>query len=486
MRELVIGLDIGSSSTKGILVDRAGKLLASGSRNHETTRLHPGWQEQDALSLWWEECIGLIRELQVKAGTKPAEIRRIGVTGFVPGLCLPDAQGNPVRPGILHTDTRAEEELASIRRLYPEVHHGLLLPKLLWVKNHESERFRSAVSALVPHSFIVFKLTGKTSCDHDSASIYGALFDEKKLRWDSAACAEFGIPEKLLPEPLPATSKVGQLTTTAAGLTGLATSTEVIVGTGDSFASLLGTGIRDAHELMLYWGTSGTRIYTRDSPARYLDGPYFNGGKAEFTGTIFSCGESLNLVKNLLGDIPWKVLDAQAEAIQPGAENLFYFPHLKQQASSVSLVSADHIIGLRDKHGAGHLHRALLEGIAYTSVMELSALERIDKIHVCGGAASCKELRTILATLMQKPVHYSPDSSAALGIALLASLSLQDSASFSQVSQDWFQKEHRSVSTIQEPREEWIEVYKQKMEAFSSLKKGLLSIQAHATQSQAD
>jgi len=486
MRELVIGLDIGSSSTKGILVDRAGRLLASGSRNHETTRLHPGWQEQDALVLWWEECISLIRVLQAKAKTKPAEIRRIGVTGFVPGLCLPDARGNPIRPGILHTDTRADEELARIRRLYPAVHHGLLLPKLLWVKNHEGELFRSAVSVLVPHSFIGFKLTGKTSCDYDSASIYGALFNEKKLCWDSAACAELDIPEQLLPEPLPATATIGSLTLTAAEATGLTTDTYVIAGTGDSFASLLGTGIRDAHELMLYWGTSGTRIYTRDSPTRYLDGPYFDGGKAEFTGTIFSCGESLNQVKKLLGDIPWKALDAQAEAVPPGAENLFYFPHLKQQSSSISLASADHIIGLRDKHGPGHLHRALLEGIAFTSVMELSALERIDNIHVCGGAASCQELRTILATLLQKPVHYSPDSSAALGIALLASLPMQNGASFSQVSQEWFQKEHRSASTGQEPREEWIGVYKQKLEAFSSLRNRLFGIQKHTMQSQAN
>jgi len=480
MRELVIGLDIGSSSTKGMLVDKAGKLLASGSRNHDTTRLHPGWHEQDALALWWQECISLIRELQTKADTKPAEIRRIGITGFVPGLCLPDAWGNPVRPGILHTDTRADEELALIRRSHPRVHHGLLLPKLLWVKKHESELFLSAVSALVPHSFIGFKLTGKTSCDYDSASIYGALFDEKELRWDSVACAEFGIPERLLPEPLPATATIGSLTTKASELTGLTTDTQVIAGTGDSFSSLLGAGICDAHELMLYWGTSGTRIYTRDDPAHYLAGPYFNGGKAEFTGTIFSCGESLNQVKKLLGDIPWEILDAQAEGILPGAENLHYFPHLKQQSSSISLASADHIIGLRDKHGAGHLHRALLEGIAYTSVMELSALERIDKIHVCGGAASCKELRTILATLLQKPVHYSPDSSAALGIALLASLPLQDESAFSDVSRAWFHKENRSGATVQEPRREWINIYKQKLEAFSSLRKGLLSIQAHA------
>jgi len=471
MRDLVIGLDIGSSSTKGMLVDRAGMLLASASRNHETTRLHPGWQEQDALALWWEECIGIIRELQSKAETKAVEIRRIGVTGFVPGLCLPDVQGKPVRPGILHTDTRADKELAEIRRCYPGVHHGLLLPKLLWVKNNEPELFKAAVSVLVPHSFIVFKLTGKTSCDNDSASIYGALFDEKKPCWDSAVCAEFGIPIHMLPEPLSATSNLGPLSTVAAAQTGLTTATQVIVGTGDSFTSLLGTGIHDAHELMLYWGTSGTRIYTRASPAQYMDGPYFNGGKAEFVGTIISCGESLNQIRSLMGNLPWKTLDAQAEAIPPGAENLFYIPNLKQQSSSGSLAAADHIIGIRDKHTTGHLQRALLEGIAYTSVMELSSLEPIDRIHVCGGAASCRELRTILATLLKKPVHYSPDSSAALGVALLASLSLQEGASFLQTSREWFQEKNRSEAVVQEPREDWIAVYEQKLETFSTLRR---------------
>jgi sugar (pentulose or hexulose) kinase len=259
----------------------------------------------------------------------------------------------------------------------------------------------------------------------------------------------------------------------AAEQTGLSTATEVIVGTGDSFTSLVGAGIRDAHELMLYWGTSGTRIYTRASPAQYLDGPYFNGGKAEFVGTIFSCGESLNQVKTLMGNLPWKTLDAQAASIPAGAENLFYLPHLKQQSSSGSLASADHIIGLRDKHCAGHLHRALLEGIAYTSVMELSALDRIDRTHVCGGAASCGELRAILATLLKKPVHYSPDSSAALGIALLASLSLPDKPSFLQTSREWFQENNRSVVVVQEPREDWIAVYEQKLETFSTLRRKL-------------
>ncbi len=407
---------------------------------------------------------------------KPQDIIRIGVTGFVPGICLLDVEGDLLRPAILHTDTRADQEMARINRLYPGVHHGHLVPKLAWVRDHESEIFRSVASVLAPHSFIVFKLTGKICCDHDTATVYGALFDEASLNWDESACADLGVPSRILPRTYPAMRTMGPISSDVAGLLGLTTGTEVIVGTGDTFATLLGTGIRGAHELMLYWGTSGTRVYTWTDPADYLAGPYFGEGKAGFIGSIFSCGESIDRMRALMGNHPWKELDSMAEGVAPGAENPFFMPHLMQRSFSGSLSAADHVIGLRDSHTPGHLYRAILEGIAYTSALDLASLERIDRVHVCGGAASSRLARTILATVLRKPVRYNPESSAALGIALIAALSVVGCGDFAHLSREWFEGRREEMTVLQEPIADWMDSYEESMRAFVSLREGLLSL----------
>ncbi len=459
------------------MVDRAGALLAAASRSHQTSHLHPGWQEQDPLGSWWDSCIEIVHELRSAASARPEEVVRIAVTGFVPGMCLLDPEGVPLRPAILHTDMRADEEVVRINGLFPEIHQGHLIPKLIWVRDHEPDVFRLVSSVLVPHSFIVFKLTGKLSCDHDTASVYGAVFDRSKLGWDRNACTELGLPFSLFPETYSPLHMIGPLSKETAALLGLTTSAEVIVGTGDSFATLLGAGIRDAHELMLYWGTSGTRVYTWNSPLYYLDGPFFAFGKAEFLGTIFSCGESLNHVRSLLGHVPWSELDSMADEVQPGAEGLFFVPHLKQQSYSGSFSAADHLIGLKNSHASGHIFRAVLEGIAYMSVLELQRLERIDRIHVCGGAAASKLLRTILATLLQKPVQYDAEASAAFGIALMAELSSSGSVHFSRISRHWFENIRHVIKLEQVPNIEWIQSYEKSLKDFTSIRNGLLSLE---------
>jgi xylulokinase len=472
LRSLCIGLDIGSSSTKGVLVDRNGSMLAATSRQHATSHPHPGWHEQAADAVWWQESISIIHELLARGTAAPAEVDWIGVTGLVPGLCLLDSHGQSLRPAILHSDTRADAELAMIRQYNPTVHHGQLTPKLLWVQRHEPAVFAAIQSVLVPHSFIVYRLTGVLSCDYDTATIHGGIFDDGQLQWDQPACASLGIPLRMLPQPMPADIPAGQLTAESARILGLTEATRVIVGTGDSFATLIGSGINQPNATMLYWGTSGTRIRTIKPPDTYTGGPYFNGGKADFVGSIFSCGGSLDHLRRLLGHPDLPSLNAMAGTIQPGADGLLYIPHLKQQCSADTTGAADHLLGLSDTHGPAHLYRALLEGIAFTSVSELLHLEHPHGVRVCGGAAACDLLRSMVAALLRQPVYYNPQASAALGITLLAAAAMKRE-SFQDLSAAWFPPESQLTHVTQAIDTAWNTTYRKLLDRFMAVRKAL-------------
>jgi len=467
VRELVIGLDIGSSSTKAVLLTMTGELLASASREHASSQPQQGWQELE-LGLLWRECVDLIRGLIAQAQAMGGECARIGVTGLVPALCLLDSDGRPLRPAILHTDTRADEEMAEINRVHPEVHQGHLLPKLLWLRRHEEECFKEISRVLVPHSYIVYRLTGQASCDLDTATLYGAVFNRSGLRWDESACASFDLAPRILPPTYPASTLISGLSTQAAEELGLSGAAQVIVGTGDSFATMLGAGLRDPRELMLYWGGSGTRLYTQGSPSRYLDGPYFEAGRAEFRGSIFSCGESLDRFRRFLGNPPWSALEPQAKVVAPGSGGLFFIPHVKQLSCSAGFSGSDHLMGLRDYQGPGPLYRAMLEGIAYTSALGLPPREAIDAVHVCGGAAASATLRSILASLLGMSVHYRAGPVAAVGIALLAAYSGGARGDFTSLSRLWI--EGSSGDIEEEPKPELSEFYREAIGQFISLR----------------
>ncbi len=439
------GYDLGSHGAKGALFDLSGHMIASASRSHSISRPAPGWQEQEPEKLWWPEFLEISGELTdaLSLSGLRSEIAGIGITGFVPGLCTLDREGVPVRPAIMHTDLRAGGDLAELNSLLPEpISLGTLLPKLLWIRKHEPEIFAAIAKVLVPHAWLVYRLTGRMVCDYDTASIYGGLFDTGRLDWDPDICRALDIDPSLFPEPVPVTSCVGTLTPEASELLAISPAARVIAGSGDSFAALAGEGAVYPGDLMIYLGTSATRILV-EAPFRDIaGGPHYGEGRASFVGRIFSCGESMEHYRSLMGQSDWKELDLAASETPPGSGGLMVFPHLKQRRDEDSgMLDRESIVGLETGHGQGHLFRAFLEGVAFQLKDDYEHIEgRVRRVLLAGGGARSRVFCSIIASALDRTVLTNPGGGGAAGMALLAAWSLGYTDTPEDLADRWFSR----------------------------------------------
>lgn len=441
MMTYLIGFDIGTQGSKAILTDIDGNVYAKKQMNHEIQMLKPGYQEED-MNLWWYEFKDAIREFLSSTEVKAEEIKAIGITGLVPGLCLIDNNGNSIRNAILHTDVRAVKELEYINNTQNiSISHGCLLPKLIWIKNNEPENYNKIYKVMVPHGYIAYKLTGTSTMDYDTATVVGGIFDEKKLKWKDERIELFEMGKDIFPELCPSNRVIGKVSDEVAKETGLSVNTKVIAGTGDTFASMLGGGAYEKKHLMIYLGTSTTIIYADGSPENYIDLPHFSDGRGNFVGRILSFGESVSHLKNILRYDGWDELDKSlGEEIPAGAEGLYYIPHYKQQIQkSFFGLDAEYILGLRGNHNQFHLYKALIEGIAYNIKSNISGFHKeINQINIFGGGADSMEICKIIADILGRAVRFSEKKSTVLGIAFLAGYGSGEIKDFSCLRNKWY------------------------------------------------
>lgn len=440
MGKFLIGFDIGTLSSKAVLTDLQGNIIAKFQKEHAIEVEHPGWQEE-SMEMWWNEFKAAAHHFLSTPGVAGEDICAIGVTGLIPAMCAIDQNGHPVRKAMLHTDVRAEKELQDINeKLEQGISHGHMLPKIMWVKANETENFTKMQKVMVPHGYIAYRLTGETSIDYDAASMIGGVFDEQKLCWKKDVVESFGLKKDLLPKLYPANAVIGQVSQTSAQETGLSTQTKVIAGVGDTFASMLGGGAYSARHFMIYLGTSGTSMYAENSPKEYVNIPHYGEGKGHFAGRIFSFGESLLHLRNNLRYDDWNELDAHLEAIQPGTEGLWYFPHYKLQTEeSFFGPDAEFMLGYRGCHNQFHWYHAMLEGIAYNARYNVRNFQLpIDQINIFGGGANSKEICQIFADVIGRELYYNPKSSTALGVAFLAGYGSSAIEDYQELKNTWF------------------------------------------------
>lgn len=439
MKGYSMGFDIGTLSSKAVLVDLQGNVVARYQHEHGIEVAKPGYQEE-SMQLWWQEfCEAAGQFLSVVSS--PEEILTIGVTGLIPALCPVDSRGEPVHQAILHTDTRAVEEVALCNQVLPSpVSHGHLLPKLLWYQKHEPQAYSKTWKVFVPHGFIAYHLTGVPAIDYDAACMVGGVFDEEALSWKKGALEEFGLSPELLPEPSPAVRVLGTVSSTAAAETGLSTKTKVIAGVGDTFASMLGGGAYNEAHLMLYLGTSATVIYAEKSPREYTAVPHYGPGRGHFVGRILSFGESISHLREAFRYDDWGEMDRLMNQIEPGAEGLWYFPHYKlQTANSFFGPDSEFMLGYRGRHSRFHMYRAMLEGIAFNARYNISTLSLpIRQINVFGGGANSPEVCGLIADVLGSELSINPKSSTALGIAFLALYGSGEIREYSVLTDVWF------------------------------------------------
>lgn len=373
---LVLGVDIGTGSSKGVLVDLAGRIVATAVREHRTSSPAPGHVEMD-MRTWWREFVEITRECLAAAGAG-AEVVSVGVSGMGPCVGLADGDGEPLRPAVLYgVDTRAT---AQIEALTAELGAQELLertgsalstqavgPKLAWLREHEPEVFARARLLLMPSSWLVHRLTGRYVLDHHSASQCDPLYDRGAQDW-YRPWAERIAPGLVLPELLWPGERAGSVTAQAAAVTGLREGTPVVAGTVDAWAEAVSVGAQRVGDLMLMYGTTMFLISTTSSPvtAEGLWGT--NGtrpGTHSLAGGMATSGAITAWLRELVGSPSYEDLLAEARAAGPGAGGLLVLPYFAGERTPIADPDARGVVaGLTTRHGRGHLYRAALEATA--------------------------------------------------------------------------------------------------------------------------
>jgi xylulokinase len=448
-----LGVDVGTSGTKTLAIDAAGKILGQATVAHPSYHPKPLWSEQDPED-WWNAAVQSIRQVVRRARLKPPDVRAIGLTGQMHGSVFLDKKNQVLRRAVLWNDQRTAAECKEIERLVggrkqliklvanPAL-AGFTAPKILWLRNHEPRRFARLAKVLLPKDEIRRRLTGEFATDVSDASGM-LLLDVVKRRWSKTLLSKLQFDESLLPSCHESEDVTGKLSRDAARALGLSTDCLVVAGAGDCAAGAVGNGIVRRGEVSTSIGTSGVVFIHSDQPQVDPHGRLHTfchavRGKWHMMGVTLAAGGSLQWFKNALcetvaavakktrGDV-YDVLVEEAALTPPGAEGLFFLPYLAgERTPHADPYARGAFVGLTLKHGRGHMVRAVLEGVTYSLRECLTVMEEqgvsIRQVRASGGGARSAFWRQLQADVFGKRVvTMAADEGPAFGAALLSAV----------------------------------------------------------------
>lgn len=389
MSDLLLGIDIGTASSKAVLATPDGEIVASATTPHDMSLPHPGWAEMDAEEVWWGDIVALTKQL-VNDENRDA-IAAMCVSGVGPCLLLCDENLSPQRPAILYgIDMRATDEIAELtERLGAAaiVNRGgtplstqAVGPKMLWVQRKEPHVWERSTRWFNSSSYVVAKLTGEYVLDHHTASQCDPLYDINSFRWLDDWVDEIapGIEMPRLAWP---SEIVGHVTALAAEETGLRTGTPVAAGTVDAWAEAISVGVRRPGDLMLMYGSTMFFVQVlpglRTSPLLWTTAGVEPQTYTAAAGMATS-GSLTTWMRELMGGVDFETLIKEASAAPPGADGLLVLPYFAGERTPVFDPDARGVIaGLSLRHSRGHVFRATYEGIAFGIKQILSLLDEV-------------------------------------------------------------------------------------------------------------
>jgi xylulokinase len=383
---LFIGIDIGTSSSKGVLVSPNGTIVARAERAHGVSTPRPGWVEHDPETVWWADFVAIARTLMDAAGD--ASIAGLGVSGIGPCLLPATSTGCPLRPAILYgVDTRASVEIAEMTAQFgaeeilgrggTPLSSQAVGPKLRWLARHEPEVFAQTEMLLMASSYLVLRLTGEYVLDHHSASQCDPMYDLHAAAWATDWSASIA-PQLRLPSLFWPTEVVGTVTAEAAASTGLPAGLPVTAGTIDAWAEATSVGVSSPGDVMLMYGTTMFLIQDvtnpQPHPGLWVTRGVFPGSYSLAAGMATS-GAVTDWLRRLFGG-DFATLVSQAASVPPGSRGLLMLPYFAGERTPIFDPDARGIIaGLTLSHGQPELYRAALEGTAYGLRHNLSTMK---------------------------------------------------------------------------------------------------------------
>ncbi|HMV28838.1 MAG TPA: xylulokinase [Anaerolineales bacterium] len=436
-----LGIDTSTTSSKALLIDSNGVVIAVAAASHTLQTPKPLWSEQNPRE-WWDAVAASIKSVLEKAGVSGERVVAVGLTGQMHGLVLLDENGSVLRPAILWNDQRTQSQCDEIHQVIGKEKFiqitgnvaltGFTAPKILWVKENEPSVYARAKHVLLPKDYIRFCLTGEYAMDKaDGAGT--VLFDLKVRDWSDEVLAALGIPREWMPRTFEGTAFTGKVTEEAARLTGLKAGTPVAAGGGDQAAGAVGVGAVEPGIVGLTVGTSGVVFATTPSALIEPEGRlhafcHAVPGMWHFMGVMLSAAGSLQWYRDTLApNVSFDELVKEAESAPAGSEGLLFLPYLSGERTPYpDPLARGSFVGLTLRHTRAHMTRAVLEGVAFGlkdsfTLIQNAGLGKITQVRASGGGTKGALWRQILASALEAElVTVNTSEGTAFGAALLA------------------------------------------------------------------
>ena len=432
-----IGIDLGTSAVKLLLVSDEGKVMNTVSRSYPLEFPQPGWSQQNPRD-WWDAILDGVPELI--ADIDPNEVGGIGTAGQMHGLVAVDGDGNVLRPAILWNDGRTARETDylnnEIGKDFLLAHTGNIAfagftaPKLLWMRENEPDLFAKIAKILLPKDYVNYKLTGKYVTDYSDAAGM-LLLDVKHKRWSREMLEICGLNESQMPELHESYDVVGNLLPDVAAKLGLPETVQVVAGAGDNAAAAIGTGCLHEGQCNLSLGTSGTVFLPCESfRMDTVNATHaFNhaAGNFHLMGCMLSAASCLKWwVEDVCKSMDYEGLQAEIDPDKLGRNHVFFLPYLMgERAPHNDPFARGTFVGMTMDTTRADMTQAVLEGVAFAfrdMVESARALGiAVDHSTLCGGGAKSDVWKTILANVVKVRLDLlEEEQGPGLGAALLA------------------------------------------------------------------
>lgn len=474
--QLVLGLDVGTTAVKALLLGADLSIRAEADVPHELLSPRAGWAEEDPAA-WWSGVSQATREVLARADADPAEIRGVGVSGMVPAIVLLDASGEVLRPSIQQNDARSAHEIEWLaehldpaeifRRTRSRLNQQQVLPRYLWVRRHEPEVHARVRWILGSYDYIVYRLTGELSLEVNWA-VESGLYDVEAGSFIEEWLDLAGIAPEWLPPVRQPVEVVGRVRPDAAAETGIPAGTPVVAGSADHVASALAAGVIRPGDLLLKFGGAGDILYATDRPTRierlYFDlhdvpGLYLPNGCMTASGSLVKWFRQ-ELARDLVGHREALLaLDEEAAHVPPGSEGVVVLPYVLGEKTPIfDPLARGVIFGLALHHRRAHLFRAVLEAVAYGFRHHVEELEQaglpVRRVLATDGGTRSRLWRQITADVLGRPLEAFPQHpGSALGAAFVAGMGVGLFADWAEV------EKARGVSVPAEPVPEAVRTY---------------------------
>jgi len=435
---MYLGIDIGTSELKALIIDRHGEIVASQHATLSVQRPHPHWAEQDP-ECWWQACSEVLAGLRHQFPLAWAAIRAIGLSGQMHGAVLLDAGGKVLRPCILWNDTRSAPQCERLKKSDPRIMAisgnmimpGFTLPKLHWIAEQEPEIFSRIDKVLLPKDYLRWRLTGHFVSEPSDAA--GTLWlDVSRRDWSDELLAITGLTRSQMPELVEGSAISGRLQPSLASEWGLSAAVTVAGGGGDNAASAVGVGAVNPGDAFISLGTSGVIFVVNDR----LQADPQSGvhafchalpGRWHQMSVMLSAASCLRWLCNLLSVSESQLME---EMVQISDEQMrsapVFLPYLSGERTPHNDPDASgSFFHLRHETPRALLGYVVVEGVAFGLADGLKALgdvrHHIQQCSLTGGGARSTLWAQLIADVLQLPIVTHPASaSGALGAARLA------------------------------------------------------------------